>query len=134
MTFSFIKKVSATADFVVCDRFWPSTVAYGAATVLARDHTATMPPRGSAAYGWPSDMPKPANVVMFLLQVDEQTRSERLRNRDALTKEEAEIGANKRYRELLTNVYELIEEIIPVDASGTPENTLEFISHIIYKK
>lgn len=106
------------ADFFICDRFWPSTVVYEAAATASRD-CSQVPPAESSIYKWPRDLPKPKNVLVLLLVLDENERLRRLEARGETTKEEKKLATDVEFRNFVSLAYSRIEHIVSVDASQT---------------
>ncbi len=124
------KKASSEADYFVCDRFWPSTVAYEVATAAVRDGTA-LPSANSPLYRWPADLFKPSSVVIFLLNLDEKERISRLcQRRSDVTLEEDHLAANAKFRELVSLAYSRIENVVPMDAAKPLEELVNIITNL----
>lgn len=125
--------MASEASYVICDRFWPSTVAYTVATACRDGSLVCIPSSDSYLYQWPVDMPKPKRIWIFLLEVDEQTRLRRVQNRGSLTSEE-EALVKMNFREMVSTAYKRIEGIICVDATKSTSDLVEFIlQHIMAK-
>eukprot|EP01116_Phalansterium_solitarium_P020181 TRINITY_DN5885_c0_g2_i1.p1 TRINITY_DN5885_c0_g2~~TRINITY_DN5885_c0_g2_i1.p1 ORF type:complete len:263 (-),score=84.79 TRINITY_DN5885_c0_g2_i1:218-1006(-) len=116
---------NTTADLVVVDRWWASTVAYQQVR-LADEQNGQIPPQGSSVYSWPSDMFHPQPTLTVLLSVPEAVRLQRMGARaDAeLTLDEHALQNDRAFRARVLNAYRMIDQIVEIDASGTQDEVV----------
>lgn len=108
--------------FVVCDRFWASTVVY---------EMASSSKLSSHTYTWPLGFPKPKCVSMFFLDVSEEDRTNRMVSRDVITDEERNLAEKERFRDAVRSLYLKIDGILVIDAS---HHDASEVCKIIYDK
>ena len=118
--------VESPTEYFFCDRFWPTTFAYGAAerkSPLTRTN-------------FPKDMPRPPRIHLFLLRLPEKTRMARLRRREqttslSLTEEEGRLENDPDLRERINSHFLQFEGMVEIDASQSPEQIVEQIKTVV---
>ena len=113
--------VFSPSQYYICDRFWPSTHAYGAAEREETPATSTLP----------HDMPRPTRLFFFLLHLPEEARMERMRTREKITEEEGQLERDRVKRDLILEHYRSFEGMTEIDASLPTKEIVRLIRKAI---
>ncbi|XP_012862098.1 UMP-CMP kinase 2, mitochondrial [Echinops telfairi] len=121
----------STQSPVIVDRYWHSTATYALATEISGG-LQYLPPAHHHIYQWPKDLLKPDLVL--LLTVSPEERVQRIAGRGLeKTREEAELEANKVFRQKVELSYQQMENprCHVVDASPRREKVLQTVVSLI---